>query len=204
MKLNKPWILGGVIGSEGQTMTIRPGVTPCLRCLIQDNPPPGLTPTCETAGVLGPAVSVIASFEAIEAIKILSGAESALNTELFVVDIWDWTFRRLKVQGLLGKVDCPCCQHRKFEWLEGDLGSHTTTLCGRNAVQIAARRPQPLNFPEMASRLAPVGEVRHNAFMLRFAAEGHEFTVFPDGRAIIKGTNDISKARTLYAQFVGS
>jgi adenylyltransferase/sulfurtransferase len=204
VKLGKPWVFGGVIGSEGQTMTIRPGKTPCLRCVIEDNPPPGLTPTCETAGVLGPAVAVVASFEAVEAIKLLSGAESALNNELFVIDIWDWTFRRLKVQGLLGKVDCPCCQRRKFEWLEGDLGSHTTTLCGRNAVQIAARRPQPLNFPEMASRLSPLGEVRHNAFMLRFATEGHEFTVFPDGRAIIKGTNDISKARTLYAQFVGS
>jgi len=204
VKLNKPWVFGGVIGSEGQTMTIRPGLTPCIRCLIQDNPPPGLTPTCETAGVLGPAVSVIASFEAVEAIKLLTGAFGALNTELFVVDIWDWTFRRLKVQGLLGKVDCPCCRHRNFEWLEGSLGSHTTTLCGRNAVQIATRRFDQLNFPEMASRLASVGEVRHNAFMLRFAAEGHEFTVFPDGRAIIKGTNDIAKARTLYAQFVGN
>ncbi len=204
VKLGKPWVFGGVIGSEGQTMTIRPGRTPCLRCVIEDNPPPGLTPTCETAGVLGPAVAVVASFEAVEAIKLLSGAEDALNNELFVIDIWDWTFRRLKVQGLLGKVDCPCCQQRKFEWLDGALGSHTTTLCGRNAVQIAARRPQPLNFPEMASRLGSLGEVRHNAFMLRFATEGHEFTVFPDGRAIIKGTNDISKARTLYAQFVGN
>jgi molybdopterin/thiamine biosynthesis adenylyltransferase len=204
VKLNKPWVFGGVIGSEGQTMTIRPGLTPCIRCLIQDNPPPGLTPTCETAGVLGPAVSVIASFEAVEAIKLLTGAFDALNTELFVVDIWDWTFRRLKVQGLLGKVDCPCCKHRNFEWLEGSLGSHTTTLCGRNAVQIATRRRDQLDFPEMAARLGSVGEVRHNAFMLRFAAEGHEFTVFPDGRAIIKGTNDIAKARTLYAQFVGN
>jgi molybdopterin/thiamine biosynthesis adenylyltransferase len=204
VKLNKPWVFGGVIGSEGQTMTIRPGLTPGIRCLIQDNPPPGLTPTCETAGVLGPAVSVIASFEAVEAIKLLTGAFDALNTELFVVDIWDWTFRRLKVQGLLGKVDCPCCKHRNFEWLEGSLGSHTTTLCGRNAVQIATRRRDQLDFPEMAARLGSVGEVRHNAFMLRFAAEGHEFTVFPDGRAIIKGTNDIAKARTLYAQFVGN
>ena len=204
VKLNKPWVFGGVIGSEGQTMTIRPGLTPCIRCLIEDNPPPGLTPTCETAGVLGPAVSVIASFEAVEAIKLLTGAFDALNTELFVVDIWDWTFRRLKVQGLLGKVDCPCCKHRNFEWLDGTLGSHTTTLCGRNAVQIATRRADKLDFAGMALRLAPVGEVRHNAFMLRFAAEGHEFTVFPDGRAIIKGTNDIAKARTLYAQFVGN
>jgi adenylyltransferase/sulfurtransferase len=204
VKLGKPWIFGGVIGSEGQTMTIVPGETPCIRCLIETSPPPGMTPTCETAGVLGPAVAVIASFEAIEAIKLLSGAHDARNSELIMVDLWEWSFRRLKVAGLLGKVDCPCCRQRRFEWLDGALGSHTTTLCGRNAVQIATRSAQPLNFAEMASRLAPLGDIRHNAFMLRFATEGHEFTVFPDGRAIIKGTNDIAKARTLYAQFVGS
>jgi adenylyltransferase/sulfurtransferase len=204
VKLNKPWIYGGVIGSEGQTMTIIPGETPCLRCVIETAPPPGMTPTCETAGVLGPAVAVIASFEAVEAIKILSGARDALNRNLIMVDLWDWTFRQLKIANLLGKVDCPCCKHRKFDWLEGEMGSHTTTLCGRNAVQIASRRPEPLDFVEMAGRLRSVGDVRHNAFMLRFATEGHEFTVFPDGRAIIKGTNDIAKARTLYAQFVGS
>jgi adenylyltransferase/sulfurtransferase len=204
VKLGKPWIYGGVIGSEGQTMTIIPGRTPCLRCLIETAPPPGMTPTCETAGVLGPAVAVIASFEAIEAIKLLSRRHEALNKDLIMVDVWDWTFRQLKIANLLGKVDCPCCQQRNFEWLEGSMGSHTTTLCGRNAVQVAARRPEPLDFPEMARRLGPLGEVRHNAFMLRFATEGYEFTVFPDGRAIIKGTNDIAKARTLYAQFVGS
>jgi molybdopterin/thiamine biosynthesis adenylyltransferase len=204
VKLGKPWIFGGVIGSEGQTMTIVPGQTPCIRCLIETNPPPGMTPTCETAGVLGPAVAVIASFEAVEAIKLLTGATDALNRELIMVDVWDWSFRRLKVAGLLGKVDCPCCQRRKFDWLEGELGSHTTTLCGRNAVQIALRRSQPLKFPELAARLAPLGQVRHNTFMLKFTTEGYEFTVFPDGRAIIKGTNDIAKARTLYSQFVGS
>jgi adenylyltransferase/sulfurtransferase len=163
-----------------------------------------MTPTCETAGVLGPAVAVIASFEAVEAIKLLTGATDALNRELIMVDVWDWSFRRLKVAGLLGKVDCPCCQRRQFEWLSGTLGSHTTTLCGRNAVQVATRRSQPLDFAALATKLAPLGDVRHNAFMLRFATEGYEFTVFPDGRAIIKGTNDIAKARTLYAQFVGS
>jgi molybdopterin-synthase adenylyltransferase len=203
VKLGKPWIFGGVIGSEGQTMTIIPGETPCLRCVVETSPPPGMTPTCETAGVLGPAVAVIASFEAVEAIKLLSGSLEPLNTELIMVDVWDWAFRRLKIAGLLGKVDCPCCQRRDFEWLDGRQGSHTTTLCGRNAVQIATRRADLLNFPEMAVRLAPLGDIRHNAFMLRFAADGHEFTVFPDGRAIIKGTNDIAKARTLYAQFVG-
>lgn len=204
VKLGKPWIFGGVIGSEGQTMTILPGKTPCIRCLIETNPPPGMTPTCETAGVLGPAVAVIASFEAVEAIKILSGATDALNQELIMVDVWDWTFRRLKVAGLLGKVDCPCCQRGRFDWLDGTFGSQTTTLCGRNAVQVSTRRGEPLDFPELAARLSPLGEVRHNAFMLKFTTEGHEFTVFPDGRAIIKGTNDIAKARTLHAQFIGN
>ncbi len=163
-----------------------------------------MTPTCETAGVLGPAVAVIASFEAVEAIKLLTGAWDALNVDLIMVDVWDWTFRQLKVAGLLGKVDCPCCQQRKFEWLDGAMGSHTTTLCGRNAVQVAVRRSDRLDFAELAGRLVGMGEVRHNAFMLRFTTEGHEFTVFPDGRAIIKGTNDVTKARTLYAQYVGS
>ncbi|CAN5730214.1 molybdopterin-synthase adenylyltransferase MoeB [soil metagenome] len=204
VKLGKPWIFGGVIGSEGQTMTILPGQTPCLRCVIETSPPPGMTPTCETAGVLGPAVAVIASFEAVEALKVLAGKQEAINRELIMVDLWDWSFRRLKIASLLGKVDCPCCQQKNFEWLEGKMGSHTTALCGRNAVQVAARRAEPLNFPELAGRLASLGEVRHNNYMLRFATEGYEFTVFPDGRAIIKGTNDITKARTLYSQFVGS
>lgn len=204
VKLGKPWIFGGVIGSEGQSMTILPGKTPCLRCVVEDSPPPGMTPTCETAGVLGPAVSTIASFEAMEALKILSGKMDALNRDLIMVDLWSWSFRQLKISGLLGKVDCPSCQRREFDWLDGRMGSHTTTLCGRNAVQIATRRSDKLNFAELAAKLGTIGEVRHNAFMLRFETAGHEFTVFPDGRAIIKGTNDIAKAKTLYAQYLGS
>jgi adenylyltransferase/sulfurtransferase len=204
VKQGIPWIFGGVIGSEGQTMTILPGETPCIRCVIESSPPPGMAPTCETAGVLGPAVAVIASFEAVEAIKLLSGDRAAVNRDLIMIDLWDWSFRRLKVASLKDKVDCPCCKKRDFEWLEGRMGSHTTTLCGRNAVQIATRRAEPLDFAELARRLQPAGEVRHNQFMLKFHTEGHEFTVFPDGRAIIKGTNDIARAKTLYAQFIGS
>ncbi len=204
VKLGKPWIFGGVIGSEGQSMTIIPGKTPCLRCVVETSPPPGMTPTCETAGVLGPAVSTIASFEAIEALKILSGKTDSLNRDLIMVDLWNWSFRQLKVAALLGKVDCPACKHGKFEWLDGTMGSQTTTLCGRNAVQISTRRDEVLNFSELAARLGEIGNVRHNAFMLRFETEGHEFTVFPDGRAIIKGTNDIAKAKSLYAQYLGS
>lgn len=203
VKLGKPWIFGGVIGSEGQTMTILPGKTPCLRCVVEDSPPPGMTPTCETAGVLGPAVSTIASFEAVEAFKILTGDFESLNRDLIMVDLWNWSFRQLRVAGLLGKVDCPTCRRREFDWLEGRVGSHTTTLCGRNAVQIATRRSEKLDFAQLASKLAAIGDVRHNDFMLRFETDGHEFTVFPDGRAIIKGTSDIARAKTLYAQYLG-
>jgi adenylyltransferase/sulfurtransferase len=202
VKLGKPWVFGGVIGAEGQTMTIVPGETPCLRCVIEEGPPPGTGPTCETAGVLGPAVAVIASFQAVEAIKLLSGARDALNRDLVLIDLWDWTFRSLKVDAL-SEVDCPCCKRRRFDWLDGRLGSHTTSLCGRDAVQVVARRPSPLDLADLAARLAPFGDVQHNRFLLKFAAEGHEFTVFPDGRAIIKGTSDIAKARTLHARFIG-
>ena len=104
---------------------------------------------------------------------------------------------------LLGKVDCPCCQRRRFEWLEGEQGSHTTSLCGRNAVQVAHRTPSKLNFEDLARHLETLGEVSYNRFLLKFGVDGFEFTVFPDGRAIIKGTSDVDKARTLYAKYIG-
>lgn len=203
IKTNKPWVYGGSIGSHGQTMTILPGQTPCLRCVFEAAPNPGEAGTCETAGVLGPIVNIIASIQATEAIKILTGHLEAVNRELIYLDIWENIQRRIKIAPLKGKVDCPCCKHRKFEWLDGDMGSHTTSLCGRNAVQVAHRSPSKLNFEEMARHLGDSSKVSFNRFMLKFLAEEYEFTVFPDGRAIIKGTSDIDKARTLYAKYIG-
>src|SRR5438270_561696 len=203
VKLNKPWVYGGSIGSHGQTMTILPGQTPCLRCVFEAAPGPGEAGTCETAGVLGPIVNIVASLQAAEAFKILAGRTEQINRELIYLDVWDNTYRRIKIAPLLGKVDCPCCRRRRFEWLEGEQGSQTTSLCGRNAVQVSHRTPAALNFEEMARHLGELGEVNYNRFLLKFQAEGHEFTVFPDGRAIIKGTSDEDKARTLYAKYVG-
>jgi adenylyltransferase/sulfurtransferase len=203
VNLNKPWVYGGSIGSHGQTMTIVPGQTPCLRCVFEAAPAPGEAGTCETAGVLSPIVSIIASFQVTEAFKILTGQLDTINRELIYVDVWENLTRRIKVAPLLGKVECPCCQQHRFEWLDGEQGSHTTSLCGRNAVQVAHRTPSKLNFEEMARHLRTLGEASFNRFMLKFTAEGHEFTVFPDGRAIIKGTSDIDKARTLYAKYIG-
>ncbi len=203
VKLGKPWVYGGCIGSHGQTMTILPGETPCLRCVFEAAPAPGEAGTCETAGVLGPIVNVIASLQAVEALKILAGRKDRINRELIYLDIWDNVQRRIKIAPLCDKVDCPCCKRRRFEWLEGAHGSQTTSLCGRNAVQVSQRTPARLNFEEMARHLGAMGEVSYNRFLLKFHAEGYEFTVFPDGRAIIKGTSDEDRARTLYAKYVG-
>ena len=204
VKLGKPWVYGGAIGAEGMTMTILPGTTPCLRCVFEAAPNPGEAGTCETAGVLSPTIGIVASFQAAEALKILTGQLDLTNRELLCIDIWDNTTRRTKIARLLGKVDCPCCQRKQFEWLDGAMGSQTTSLCGRNAVQVATRSSAKLNFDDMSKQLTLMGgKVNFNRFMLKFDVEEYEFTVFPDGRAIIKGTNDIEKARVLYAKYIG-
>src|SRR5271170_6555300 len=203
VKLGKPWVYGGSIGSHGQTMTILPQETPCLRCVFEAAPAPGEAATCETAGVLSPIVNIIASHQATEAIKLLTGHKECVNRELLYFDVWENTQRRIKIAPLLGKVDCPCCRHRRFEWLDGEMGSHTTSLCGRNAVQVAQRTPSRLVFEDLSKNLETLGEVSYNRFLLKFTADSHEFTVFPDGRAIIKGTSDVDKARTLYAKYIG-
>jgi molybdopterin-synthase adenylyltransferase len=203
VKLNKPWVYGGCIGSYGQSMTILPGETPCLRCVFEAAPNPGEAGTCETAGVLAPIVNIVASIQAAEALKLLAGKRDAINRELIYIDVWDNTTRRIKIAGLLGKVDCPCCQRKQFEWLDGSHGAQTTSLCGRNAVQVSHRVAGKLDFESMARELAALGKVNFNKFLLKFDVDGYQFTVFPDGRAIIKGTNDPDKAKTLYAKYVG-
>jgi adenylyltransferase/sulfurtransferase len=203
VKLGKPWVYGGCIGSHGQCMTILPDETPCLRCVFEAAPAPGEAATCETAGVLAPIVNIVASFQAAEAFKILTGQRDKINRDLIYLDVWDNLQRRIKIAPLLGKVDCPCCQRRQFEWLDGEHGSQTTSLCGRNAVQVSHRLATLLDFEGLAHHLRPLGQVSHNRFLLKFTVDGYEFTVFPDGRAIIKGTSDLQKARTLYARYIG-
>src|SRR6266571_3627070 len=156
VKLNKPWVYGGCIGSHGQVMVILPGETPCLRCVFEAAPAPGEAGTCETAGVLSPIVNIVASYQVTEAFKILTGCHDQINRDLIYVDVWDNIQRRIKIAPLLGKVDCPCCKHRRFEWLDGEQGSQTTSLCGRNAVQVSHRTPSRLNFEDMARHMEPL------------------------------------------------
>lgn len=208
IKLNKPWVYGGAVGTEGMSFTIIPGQTPCLRCVFEASPGPGDVGTCETAGVLAPIVSIIASFQAAEALKILAGKPEAINRELFMINVWDNTSRRVKIAPLAGrKGQCPCCAKKQFDWLDGEQGTQMTKLCGRNAVQVTQRAGTKLDLTAMASQLKASGTVSANKFLLKFAVtdsgEEYEFTIFPDGRAIVKGTDDGDRAKTLYAKYVG-
>ncbi|MEX2287309.1 MAG: ThiF family adenylyltransferase [Planctomycetaceae bacterium] len=205
LELGIPWIYAGVIGSHGQTMTIFPGETACLRCLLEAVPDPGSVDTCDTAGVLGPAVNVIASLEAVDAIKILSGHRESIAPSLVIVDVWDTSLRKMSVKDLRDRADCPACKKGERVWLSGKQGSQTTVLCGRNAVQVSPTQKSGLSFEQLADKLRSVGTVDHNAYLLRLALKDPDFevTVFRDGRAIIKGTDDIGVARGIYSRYIG-
>jgi molybdopterin-synthase adenylyltransferase len=199
-----PWIYSGAVGSRGMTMTIRPGESACFRCVFPEPPQPGAMATCDTAGVLGPGVGMVAALAAAEAIKLLVGDTGALNPGLIHLDAWHLSFQTVRVARQTGESPCPCCVERHFPFLQAEAASHAITLCGREAVQITARPGMKLSLPSLAERLRPLGAVTLNPFLLRFLADGCELTIFPDARAIIKGTTDPSVARTLYARYVGA
>jgi len=209
IKTGIPWIYGAVISAMGLAMVIRPGITPCLRCIFETMPPPGMNPTCDTAGVLGPTVNFVASWQALEAIKILTGNLKDVSPYLFSFDLWDNRYQQLNVKKAREIADCPCCKHQQFEFLSGKFGSSTTSLCGRNAVQINIPGGVKVDFDQIAANLRNVGKANYNKFMLKCPIKepsGKEFelTLFSDGRAIIKGTSDAATARAMYSKFVGA
>jgi molybdopterin/thiamine biosynthesis adenylyltransferase len=200
VKLSVPWIYAAVVGSYGLTMTILPGETACLACLLESGAHQGAEETCDTVGVLGAAAGVIASIEAAEAIKLLGGKRQALHRRLISFDVWSGRFQAVSVAR---NADCRVCARREFRHLEGEAQPHLT-MCGRDSVQIH-ERGRRLDLAVLRSRLQPaVAEVRNNDFLLRFRVPPYEMTVFADGRAIIKGTQDPTVARSLYARYIGS
>jgi adenylyltransferase/sulfurtransferase len=204
VKNKKPWIYGGCIGAEGQTMTILPGESACLACLMSDAPPPGTTPTCDTAGIIAPIIGVVASMECSEALKVLSGHREAASRKLTIIDLWDNQVRSVDLGRLRDSSDCQVCKHGEFVWLTGERGSTSAVLCGRNAVQLSAAASSPASLDDIAARLNGVGQIQKNAFLLRFSIDDYILTVFPDGRTIVSGTSDIATARTLHARYVGA
>jgi adenylyltransferase/sulfurtransferase len=202
LKHNLPWIYTGVVASYGMSQTIIPGQTACLRCLFNDVPPPGTLATCDTAGVVGPIVGAVASLSAAEAIKLMVG-QGTLNQGIIHVDVWYNTFEQFDTGG--PRPDCPACGQRNFEFLDQQKGGQVVNLCGRNAVQLRVSGSSRLPLADLAGRLAGVSQIMaRNDYLLRFNVDAYEITLFADGRAIIKGTEDESVARGLYAKYVGN
>jgi len=202
IKYQRPWIYSGVIAAQGITMNILPGDTACLRCVFPEMPPPGTTPTCDTAGVLNGIVGVIAGIAATETLKILLKSDTT-SRDLVSLDLWENVFDRIE---LPRQPDCPACGQHHYEFLEGLTGTNSTSLCGRNAVQVrphSGKNKIKLDFSTLAERLRLVGEVHYNEFLLHSLIDTYELTVFPDARAIIKGTDDEQVARSVYARYIG-
>ncbi len=199
VKNSLPWIYTAAVGSYAVTLNVLPGQTACLACIFPD-PPRGAGETCETAGILNSAVNLAASIAATEALKLLIGAHGRVRRTLLSFDVW--SNERAEISADQPRIGCRTCGDREFVHLAGEGRPHIT-LCGRNSVQIHERR-RPIDLAEMSLRLQPHGPVRHNDFVLKFWPDPYEMTLFPDGRAIIKGTTDTSVARSLYARYVGS
>ena len=198
LKQKIPWVYGGAVSSSGMTMNIIPGQTACLRCIHPEVPRGARMLTCETAGVISPAPFVVGSLQSAEAMKILVGSQD-INRGLIVINVWRNKFNQFEIARRPG---CPSCEGR-FEFLEAKFGTKTTSLCGQNAVQVLNPDVGEISFEKLAAHLKAVGEVSYNEFMLRFVVDHHEMVIFPDGRAIIKNTNDESLARGLYAKYIG-
>ncbi|HVP42064.1 MAG TPA: ThiF family adenylyltransferase [Terriglobales bacterium] len=199
VKNSLPWIYAAAVGSYGVTMNILPGETACLSCIFPAAPQ-GTVETCDTSGILNSVVNQVASIEATEAIKLLVGARDRVRRTLLSFDAW--ANEHSEISTARPRSDCHTCSARQFPYLSGEGRPHVT-LCGRNSVQIHERH-RPIDFREMNNRLAPHGTVKHNQFVLKFWHEPYEMTLFPDGRAIIKGTTDTAVARSLYARYIGS
>ena len=200
VKLGVPWIYGAVVGSYGATLTVLPGRTACLACMFPERPS-GLQETCDTVGVISPAVSWTAAVQVTEALKILTGQGSALHGKLLACDLWKNYFQEIQPQI---DPECRACQQRRFTFLEGEAVARAAVLCGRNAIQIRQATPGAVSLEILKGRLQRLGPVHANDFLVRCQFDSYELIIFSDGRAIIKGTDDPVIARKIYAQHIGS
>lgn len=201
VKHEKTWIYGAVVSANGITMTIRPGVSPCLRCIFPEMPDAGSAPTCDTVGVIMPIISTISSIQVAEAFKLMVGDTAALHNSLIEIDLWKNEHRSIPLDE--PDPDCPACGKRIFEFLDAERVEFSAVLCGRDAVQVAPNPPVTLDLEKLAERIGAVTPVKKNEYLVRFSADGMEMTVFADGRAIIRGTEDATAARSLYSRFIG-
>jgi len=202
VKLGISWIYGAAVGSYGVTMTIRPHQSACLRCIFEEAPPAASAATCDTAGVIMPIISIVAAVQVSEALKLLTGQVSELHNSLMQFDVWRNEWCKIKPGGPV--PDCPTCGLGDFQTLNATASEFAAVLCGRDAVQISPTMPTQINFSKLAERLRAAGEVKFNDYLLRFRTGDYELTIFQDARSIIRGTSEITIARSLYAKYIGN
>ncbi|HJS24291.1 MAG TPA: ThiF family adenylyltransferase [Pyrinomonadaceae bacterium] len=195
------WIYGAAVGSYGVTMTIRPHVTACLRCVFEEAPPAASAPTCDTAGVIMPIINIVSAVQVAEAFKLITGRIEDLHDSLMQFDVWRNEWRKIGTGK--SRPDCPTCVLAHYETLS-NASEGAAVLCGRDAVQISPAQPTRINFSSLAERLRRAGEVKFNEYLLRFKTGKFELTVFQDARSIIRGTDEIAVARSLYAKYIGT
>lgn len=198
-----PWIYGACVGSIGLSMNIIPGLTPCLRCVFESQPPAGSSPTCDTNGVIAPIVNIVGSIQSCEALKILSGNMESINRELINIDVWKGRYNKTTIINAVKDSDCSVCKHQEYSYLSAESGSSTAILCGRNAVQIRCNDGSGIDLKKTAQRLKDVGEVKYNDFLIKLKVDTYEISLFDDGRAIITGTDDPVMARNIYSKYIG-
>lgn len=201
VKHNITWIYGAAVGSYGVTMTIRPHQTACLRCLFEEAPPAASAPTCDTAGVIMPIINVVSAVQVTETLKLLTGRIEELHGSLMQFDVWRNEWRRIGPGA--PRADCLTCGLARYETLSR-AAEGAAVLCGRDAIQISPSQPTRINFSSLAERLRRLGEVKFNEYLLRFKTGNFELTVFQDARSIIRGTDEIATARSLYAKYIGT
>jgi adenylyltransferase/sulfurtransferase len=195
-----PWVYGAALGSYGISFAVVPGNTPCLRCLFNEPPAVGSVETCETAGILAPVIHAVCSKQVAQSVRLLVGEKA--SHRILQIDIWDDEWKTVELQSPL--EGCECCSQRRFPYLDGRLGSRMTRLCGRNAVQVHSPEAGRIVLNDLANKLSQTFEVELNEYLVRFKVNEHDISIFADGRAIIKGTDDLSLARSLYSRYVGN
>lgn len=203
LKWGIPWVYGACVGAYGLCAAFLPGQSPCLRCLLEDMPPAGSSPTCDTSGVLGPIVHAVAAMEAVEALKVLTGNAQHLSRKLTTIDLWENRVVSVDLSGREPDPECPACGKHRFEFLSGARESRTESLCGSSAVQIRCREPLGIPFEDLARRLAPQARVVYNEYLLKAQWDEIEIAQFRDGRAIIRGAGGVDEAKRFYAKFIG-
>jgi molybdopterin-synthase adenylyltransferase len=199
IKNNIPWVYGGAVGSMGMVYPVLPGQGPCFRCIYPNLPSAGSIDTCDTVGVLNGITNIVASLQSTEAIKILIGAKENISRELRFIDVWNGDYEQIPIQN---KIDCPACSKKQFDFLKQDM-EDAIYLCGKDSVQV-----NPINtsisIEQIINRLEKIGiEVKYNSFFMKFAVDNVQFTLFPDGRAILKNVSDTGVAKSLYARYIG-